>query len=329
MTAAVEPMAAGRREKDMNGKTAKQRYIIQRLDDDNEWVNFTCEGTVTRVTLDALHDNPADHGIAEAALMEVCKARPYERFRLALKTTAVKQRYIIQRLVYGSFGSLTDKWVGFSYERVCSQATASALRGDPTNQDIAEAALLEVSKGRPYEKFRLALETTTVECDIEPAVGPRRILVPSDIAEFIKGRKVDEMDRESALAIAKDEFRAFNGVVPAMREIHLNPWHFSAYRIPVVQEALRQHANGRFEDKWIPLYPDVDPKRGKEAANHLINLGLQAEIICWVEDFGTRKRVTFVRSDYAGAEQPNQKSYGTLAKAKSGERNELKRQKKD
>lgn len=233
---------------------------------------------------------------------------------------AIKRRYIIQRLVYGSFGSPADKWVSFGYERFCSRETLSALRGKPTDPAIAEAALLEVSKARPYERFRLALETTTIEHEIELGVGPRRILTPNDIAEFLKGRKVDEQGRDTGCAIAFDGFRMFNGVIPAVREIHLNPWHFGAYRLPVVKEALRQAAQGHFEDKWFPLYPCEadDHKLSHETANSFINFGLQAEIECKRDGFGAGERTSYVRSDYAGMSTPHEASYDTLAKAKAG-----------
>lgn len=244
-------------------------------------------------------------------------------------TTKETTAYVVERWVHASFGTHTSRWQGFDYAQVVSHNLVRQMRASPADEKIATRVLREVSKARPFETFRLSLETIVVTRKPDLVAEPRHHITPLDIEAILDGATIGGKGSDSSMSLAHDGFREFNGAIPAMIELRLNPFHFGAYRASVVREALRQWKSGTFEDKWVPLHPAEEleafhgadsfkKKMRKISGDSLINFAQQAEICPREEGFGNKQKIIYYRHDYADGENTGGQRYPSLERAMKG-----------
>lgn len=244
-------------------------------------------------------------------------------------TTKETTAYVVERWVHAAFGTQGSRWKAFDYTQVIPHKLVQLLRASPADEKVATRVLREVSKARPFETFRLSLETIVVTRKADLVAEPRHRITPLDIEAILDGATIGGKGGDSSMSLAHDGFREFNGAIPAMIELRLNPFHFGAYRASVVREALRQWKSGSFEDRWVPLYPAEEmeefhgtdrfrKKMRKICAESLINFARQVEICPGEEGFGNQKKIVYYRHDYAHGENTGGERYLSLERAMKG-----------
>lgn len=205
-----------------------------------------------------------------------------------------KKEYIIQRYLHAAFGQSEDEWKDIGIDRFVSKETYRLFKENTEDETIAFKALSEMRQSRPYEKFRAILRTTTIEEETHIEIYPKIEITPEILEGILNGDEIEEKrDLQNNPVLAHDGFRTFNGAIPAILKLNLNPFKMGAYKISVLEEALRQYKQGYFENKWFKLY---DHQNNQYC--DMINLGQKAMIIVHTDHFHEEKTFKFQRIQY-------------------------------
>jgi len=156
--------------------------------------------------------------------------------------------YVIQRRFHKSFGTPENSWIGFSWESSISKKNRPLMEKFKHNCDdlkLGESVARLVAEANPHDEFRLIKRVTVVEEDVKEIYVPRKPLTLLDLYN-IASNPPDH-----------DGVHIFNGLVPVVKEVGLDPCNFGALSSKLVLFALDNIANP--VDEWIMVLSDCYP----------------------------------------------------------------------